>query len=141
MHNVGIVIENLPHAIAFFEALGLKVEGQVPVGGKWVDQVVGLDGVQCDIVMMCTPDGHSRIELTKFQSPKAIAYEPQNAPANAIGIRRIMFAVDNIDETVARLQKLGGEVFREIVKYEDAYRLCYVRGPEGLIVAIAQPLS
>ena len=141
MDHVGIVVEDLAAAIAFFGELGLEVEGEMPVEGPWVDRVCGLDGVQVDIAMMRTPDGHSRVELTKFRSPAAISAEPKVAPANTLGLRSIMFAVDDIDDTVARLRARGAELVGEVVQYEDIYRLCYLRGPEGIIVALAQPLS
>ena len=141
MDNVGIVFDDLATAIAFFVELGLELEGEMPVEGPWVDRVVGLDGVRVDIVMMRTPDGHSRLELTKFHKPTAISAEPTNAPANTLGIRRIMFAVDDIDDVVARLQKHGAELVGEVAQYEDKYRLCYLRGPEGILVALAEQLS
>ena len=140
MDNVGIVFEDLAAAVAFFIELGLEPEGEMTVEGDWVDRVVGLDGVRTDIAMMRTPDGHSRLELMKFQRPKAITAEPKNAPANTLGIRRIMFAVDDIDDVVTRLRARGAELIGEIAQYEDLYRLCYLRGPEGIIVALAQQL-
>lgn len=140
MDNVSIIVDDLAGAIAFFTELGLKLEGQMPVEGRWVDRIVGLDGVQVDIAMMRTPDGHGRVELTKFHRPAAISAEPKNAPVNTLGIRRIMFAVDNIDDTVARLQKAGAELVGEVAQYEDKYRLCYMRGPEGILVALAEQL-
>ena len=140
MDNVSIIVDDLAGAIAFFTELGLKLEGQMPVEGRWVDRIVGLDGVQVDIAMMRTPDGHGRVELTKFHRPAAISAEPKNAPVNTLGIRRIMFAVDNIDDTVARLQAAGAELVGEVAQYEDKYRLCYVRGPEGILVALAEQL-
>jgi catechol 2,3-dioxygenase-like lactoylglutathione lyase family enzyme len=139
MDNVGIVVEDLPGAIAFFKELGLELEGQTTVEGDWVDRVIGLDNVKSDIAMMRTPDGHSRLELSKFHRPAAVAAESKNAP-NTLGIGRIMFAVDDIDDVVARLQKRGAELVREIVRYEDSYRLCYMRGPEGILIALAQQL-
>ena len=141
MDNVLIVVDDLEAAIAFFVELGLELEGEAPVEGHWVDRVVGLDGVRADIAMMRTPDGHGRLELTKFHTPPAISSEPQNAPANTLGIRRIMFAVDDIDDVVARLRTHGAELVGEVAQYEDSYRLCYVRGPEGIIVALAEQLS
>ena len=140
MDNVGIVVEDLKAAIAFFIELGLKLEGEMTVEGEWVDRVVGLDGVQSDIAMMQTPDGHSRLELTKFQKPTANRTE-QNTPVNTLGILRIMFAVTNIDDVVARLRKRGAELVGEVAQYEDMYRLCYLRGPEGIIVALAEQLG
>ena len=139
MDNVGIVVEDLKAAIAFFVELGLELEGETTVEGQWVDRVVGLNGVRSDIVMMRTPDGHSRLELSKFQKPTAISTEP-NIPVNTLGIRRIMFAVTDIDDVVTRLKKHGAELVGEVAQYEDMYRLCYLRGPEGIIVALAEEL-
>jgi catechol 2,3-dioxygenase-like lactoylglutathione lyase family enzyme len=141
MDNVGIVVDDLAAAIAFFVELGLELEVEMPVEGRWVDRVVGLEGVRVDIAMMRTPDGHSRLELMRFQRPTAISSEPKNAPANTLGIRRIMFAVEDIDDVVARLQARGAELMGEVTQYEDRYRLCYLRGPEGIIVALAEQLS
>jgi catechol 2,3-dioxygenase-like lactoylglutathione lyase family enzyme len=140
MDNVGIVVNDLKAAIAFFVELGLELEGEMTVEGQWVDRVVGLSGVQNDIAMMRTPDGHSRLELMKFQKPAAISTK-QNTPVNTLGIRRIMFAVTDIDDVVARLQKRGAELVGEVAQYEDMYRLCYLRGPEGIIVALAEQLG
>jgi catechol 2,3-dioxygenase-like lactoylglutathione lyase family enzyme len=141
MDNVLIVVDDLEATTAFFAELGMELEGQTQVEGDWVDRTVGLDGVRADIVMMRTPDGHGRVELTKFHSPPAINSEPQNAPANTLGIRRIMFAVDDIDDVVARLRTHGAELVGELAQYEDSYRLCFVRGPEGIIVGLAEQLS
>src|SRR5437773_1398154 len=141
MDNVLIVVDDLEAAKAFFAELGMELEGETTVEGGWVDRVVGLDGVRADIVMMRTPDGHGRVELTKFHTPSAISSEPQNAPANTLGIRRIMFAVDDIDTTVAGLRAHGAELVGEMAQYEDSYRLCFVRGPEGIIVGLAEQLS
>lgn len=140
MDHVGIVVDDLDAAIAFFLELGLALEGEATVEGRWVDRVVGLDDVRVDIAMMRTPDGHSKLELTKFQTPPATTTEP-NAPANTLGLRRIMFAVDDIDDVVARLQAHGGELVGELDQYEEIYRLCYIRGPDGIIVALAEQLS
>lgn len=140
MDNVAIIVDDLKAAIAFFTELGLEFEGQTTVEGQWVDRVVGLDGVRSDIVMMRTPDGHSRLELSKFHKPKAIN-TGANTPVNTLGIRRIMFAVTDIDDVVARLQKQGAELVGEVVQYEDTYRLCYLRGPEGIMVALAEELG
>ena len=140
MDNVGIVVEDLKAAIAFFVELGLELEGETTVEGQWVDRVVGLNGVRSDIVMMRTPDGHSRLELSKFQKPTAISTEP-NIPVNTLGIRRIMFAVTDIDDVVTRLKKHGAELVGEVAQYEDMYRLCYLRGPEGIMVALAEQLG
>ncbi len=139
--NVGIVVDDLDAAIAFFEELCLEVEGRATAEGDWVDRVVGLQGTRSDIAMMHTPDGHGRLELSRFQHPPAVGPDPRSEPANTRGMGRIMFAVDDIDDVVERLQALGGELVGEIVQYEDAYRLCYVRGPEGIIVGLAQELS
>jgi len=140
MDNVGIVVNDLEAVIAFFVELGLELEGETTVEGRSVDRIVGLDGVRSDIAMMRTPDGHSRIELSKFHSPPATTAEP-NAPVNTLGIRRIMFAVKDIEDVLARLHAHGAELVGDVVQYEDSYRLCYVRGPEGIIVALAEPLS
>jgi catechol 2,3-dioxygenase-like lactoylglutathione lyase family enzyme len=140
MDNVGIVVEDLKAAIAFFVELGLELEGETTVEGQWVDRVVGLNGVRSDIVMMRTPDGHSRLELSKFQKPTAISTEP-NIPVNTLGIRRIMFAVTDIDDVVTRLKKHGAELVGEVAQYEDMYRLCYLRGPEGIMVALAEQVG
>ena len=141
MDNVGIVVDDLKAAVAFFVELGLELEGEMTVEGQWVDRVVGLKGVRNDIAMMRTPDGNSRLELMKFHSPTVIESEPKNAPANTLGIRRIMFAVDDINDVVARLEKQGAKLVGEVAQYEDMYRLCYLRGPEGIIVALAEQLG
>src|SRR5881392_3662522 len=140
MHNIGIVVDDLKAAISFFAELGLELEGETTVEGQWVDRVVGLDGVRSDIAMLRTPDGHSRLELAKFHTPPATTAEP-NAPVNTLGMGRIMFAVDDIEDVLARLQAHGAELVGEVVQYEDKYRLCYVRGPEGILVALAEQLS
>jgi catechol 2,3-dioxygenase-like lactoylglutathione lyase family enzyme len=140
MDNVAIVVDDLKAAIAFFVELGLELEGETTVEGQLVDRIVALDGVRSDIAMLRTPDGHSRLELTKFHTPPATTAEP-NAPVNTLGMGRIMFAVDNIEDVLARLQAHGAELVGEVVRYEDSYRLCYVRGPEGIIVALSEPLS
>lgn len=139
LHNVGIVVEDLKAAIAFFAELGLELEGETTVEGQWVDRIVALNGVRSDIAMMRTPDGHSRLELTKFQRPTATSVGLK-APVNTLGIRRIMFAVEDIKEVLTRLQAHGAELVGEIVQYEDMYLLCYVRGPEGILIALAEPL-
>src|SRR5919112_1485102 len=140
MDNVSIVVEDLEAATAFFVELGLELEGQAVVEGRSVDRLVGLDGVRADIAMVRTPDGHGRIELTRYHNPPAISAEP-NPPVNMLGIRRIMFAVENIEEVLARLQARGAELIGELMQYEDSYRLCYVRGPEGIMVALAEQLG
>ena len=140
MDNVGIVVDDLAGAIAFFVELGLELEGEATVEGELVDRVVGLEGVRSDIAMLRTPDGHSRVELSKFHTPAAVRAEP-NAPVNRLGMGRIMFAVDDIDAVVAGLRARGSELVGEVLQYEDSYRLCYVRGPEGILVALAEKLS
>lgn len=141
MDNVGIVVDDLGAATAFFVELGMELVGEAPVQGRWLDRVLGLDDVRVDIAMMRTPDGHSRLELTKYHSPAAVHGGPERAPSNALGIRRIMFAVDDLDDVLARLLGRGGELVGEVEQYGDSYRLAYVRGPEGIIVALAQPLG
>ena len=141
MDNVLIVVEDLDAAKAFFAELGLELEGETQVEGPWVDSTVGLSDVRADITMMRTPDGHGRVELSKFHTPAAVRAEPENAPSNALGIRRIMFAVEDIDDVVARLRGHGAELVGEIAQYEDLYRLCFVRGPEGIIIGLAEQLS
>jgi len=140
MDHVGVVVDDLPAAIAFFTELGLELDGEAQVEGHWVDCVVGLDGVQVDIAMMRTPDGHGRLELTKFRRPKAASVERKDTPANTLGIRRIMFAVKDIENVLARLRAHGAELVGNLTQYEDSYRLCYIRGPEGMIIALAEPL-
>jgi catechol 2,3-dioxygenase-like lactoylglutathione lyase family enzyme len=140
MDNVGIVVDDLAAAIAFFVVLGLELEGEATVEGPSVDRVVGLEGVRSDIAMMRTPDGHGRIELSKFHTPSARTAEP-NAPVNRLGMGRIMFTGDDIEEVLARLQAHGGELVGEVTRYEDTYVLCYVRGPEGILIALAEQLS
>ncbi len=140
MDNVLIVVDDLEAAKAFFAELGMELEGQMPVEGRYVDLLVGLENVRCEIAMMRTPDGHGRIELDKFHTPAAVRTEPKNTPVNTLGIRRIMFAVDDIEDVLARLRAHGAELIGEITQYEDMYRLCYIRGPEGIIVALAEQL-
>jgi catechol 2,3-dioxygenase-like lactoylglutathione lyase family enzyme len=140
MDNVGLVVDDLKAATAFFVELGRALEGEMTVEGHWVDRVVGLGGVRNDIAMLRTPDRHSRLELMKFHAPPATTAEP-NAPVNTLGIRRIMFAVDDIAEVRSRLQARGAELVGEVVQYEDKYRLCYLRGPEGIIIALAEQLN
>ncbi|HEX8123793.1 MAG TPA: VOC family protein [Solirubrobacteraceae bacterium] len=140
MDNILIVVEDLEAAKAFFCELGMEVVGETQVEGPWVDSVVGLDGVRADITMLRTPDGHGRVELTRFHTPPAVRAEPEDAPVNALGLRRIMFAVDDLDDVVARLRTHGVELVREIAQYEDLYRLCFVRGPEGILVGLAEEL-
>ncbi len=139
MDHVGIVVDDLANAISFFTELGLALEVEMPVEGQWVDRVVGLEGVDVDIAMMRTPDGQSRIELTRFRSPASVS--AGHTSPNALGIRRIMFAVQDIDDVVARLRSRGADLLGDIAQYEDLYRLCYVRGPEGIIVALAEQIG
>ena len=140
MDNVLIVVDDLQAAKAFFTELGMELEGETTVEGRWVDRVVGLDDVRADIAMMRTPDGHNRVELTKFHRPPAVRAQPENAPANTLGIRRIMFTVDDIDDAVARLRNRGAKLVGELAQYEDKYRLCFLRGPEGIIIGLAEEL-
>ena len=141
MDSVLIVVEDLEAAKAFFAELGMELEGEVPVEGRWVDRVVGLNNVHADIAMMRTPDGYSRLELTKFHMRPPVRTEPESAPANTLGIRRIMFAVDDVDDVVARLRSHGAELVGEIAQYEDIYRLCFLRGPEGVIIGLVEELK
>jgi catechol 2,3-dioxygenase-like lactoylglutathione lyase family enzyme len=141
MDNVLIVVEDLEAAKAFFIELGMELDGETQVEGRWAGEVVGLEDVRADIVMLRTPDGNSRVELSKFHTPPAVRAEPEDAPANALGIRRIMFTVDNIDDTVARAETHGAELLDKIAQYDDAYRLCFIRGPEGIIIGLAEPLG
>src|ERR687883_1087252 len=138
MDNVLIVVDDLEAAKAFFVELGMELEGETEVEGPSVDSTVGLNDVRADITMMRTPDGHGRVELTKFHTPPAVKAEPESAPANTLGLRRIMFAVDDVDDVVARLRSRGGELVGEIVRYEDIYRVCFLRGPEGIIIGVAE---
>ena len=141
MDNVGIVVEDLAAAIEFFRELGLDLEGRAMVEGEWAGRVTGLGGQRVEIAMMRTPDGHGRLELSRFLAPRVVA-DHRNAPVNALGYLRVMFAVDDIDETLARVRKRGAElVSSEVVQYEDAYRLCYIRGPEGLLIGLAEELA
>lgn len=140
LDHVSVVVDDLEAAIAFFTALGMTVEGKAPVEGPWVDRVNAIENVRVDIVMMGTPDGHGRLELTKFHHPKLVAIEPAIAPPNALGLRSLMFTVENIDDTVTRLLAHGGELIGEVVQYEDKYRLCYMRGPADIIVSLAEEL-
>ena len=141
MHNILIVVEDLEAAKAFFAELGMELEGEATNEGPWVGRIIGLEDVRCDIAMMRTPDGHGGIELAKFHTPAAISPEPANAPTNTLGLRRIMFAVENVDDVVARLRTHGAELVGEIAQYEDVYRLCFLRGPEGIIIGLAEKLS
>jgi len=140
MDNVLIVVEDMEAAKAFFFELGMELEGEMPLEGRFVDRVVGLENVRCEIATLRTPDGHGKVELSKFHAPAAIRSEPQNAPANTLGIRRIMFAVDNVDDVVTRLRTHGAELVGEVAQYEDIYRVCFIRGPEGIILGLAEEL-
>ena len=141
MDNVGIVVEDLPATIAFFRELGLELEGQTVIEGEWSGRVTGLPDQRVEIAMMHTPDGHSRLELSRFLTPPVVA-DHRNAPVNALGYLRVMFAVDDVDDTLARLSKHGAKlVSSEVVQYEDSYRLCYIRGPEGLLIGLAEELG
>ncbi|KQZ40116.1 VOC family protein [Duganella sp. Root1480D1] len=139
MDNVGIVVEDLDAAIGFFTELGLQLEGRAPIEGDWADGITGLRGMRVEIAMMRTPDGHSRLELSRFLAPAVVA-DHRVAPVNALGYLRVMFAVDDIDDTVARLGKLGAKLVGDVVQYENVYRLCYIRGPEGILIGLAQEL-
>lgn len=140
MDHVSVVVDDLPAAVAFFTTLGMALEGEASVEGPWVDRLNGLEGVQVDIATMLTPDGHGRVELTKFREPDLIEAEPASASPNTLGLRQIMFAVEDLDDTVVRLRAHGAELIGEAVQYEDQYRLCYMRGPAGIIVALAEEL-
>lgn len=140
MDNVLIVVNDLEAAKAFFAELGMELEGESQVEGPWADSVVGLENVRADIAMMRTPDGHGRVELSRFHTPAAVSTEPKHPPSNALGIRRIMFAVDDLDDVLARLRPLGAELVGEVAQYEDIYRVCFIRGPEGVILGLAEQL-
>ncbi|PWU04306.1 MAG: glyoxalase [Bacteroidetes bacterium] len=140
MDNMGIVVESLDNTIAFFEELGLTLEGRTTVEGEWVARVTGVKGQQAEIAMMVTPDGNSRLEISRFINPAVIS-DHRTAPVNALGYLRVMFAVSDIDETVAKLQKIGAKLVGEIVNYEGLYRLCYIRGPEGILIGLAEQLT
>lgn len=140
MHNVGIVVESLDNAISFFSEIGLKLEARQMVEGEWAGRVTGLGNQSVEIAMMVTPDGHSRLELSRFITPPTIS-DHRTAPVNSLGYLRVMFTVDNLEELLSRLTKHGSEVVGEVVQYEDVYRLCYIRGPEGLLVGLAEQLS
>jgi catechol 2,3-dioxygenase-like lactoylglutathione lyase family enzyme len=140
LDHVSVVVDDLPAAIAFFTVLGMTREGEALIEGPWVDRVNALEGVRVDIVMMRTPDGHGRLELTKFRNPNLVEIEPANAPPNSLGLRSVMFTVESVDDTVARLHANGAELIGEVVQYENKYRLCYLRGPAGIIVSLAEEL-
>ena len=140
LDNVGIVVEDLDAAIAFFTELGLELEGRAPIEGDWAGDVTGLPGQRVEIAMMRTPDGHGRLELCRYLAPPVVA-DHRRAPVNALGYLRVMFAVEDLDDTLARLRKHGAELVEKVVRYEDAYRLCYIRGPEGILIGLAQELG
>jgi catechol 2,3-dioxygenase-like lactoylglutathione lyase family enzyme len=140
MDNVGIVVDDLPATIEFFRELGLELEGQFTIEGEWSGRVTGLRDQRVEVAMMRTPDGHSRLELSRFVTPPVVA-DHRSAPVNALGYLRVMFAVDDLDDTLARLRKHGAELVDEVVRYEDAYRLCYIRAPDGLLIGLAQELG
>lgn len=140
MDNVGIVVESLDDAVAFFTELGLKLEGQGMIDGPWAGRVTGLDSQRVEVAMMVTPDGHSRLELSRFLNPPVVA-DHRKAPVNALGYLRAMFAVSDIDEVLERLRKRGAQIVGDVVQYENAYRLCYIRGPEGILIGLAEPLA
>jgi catechol 2,3-dioxygenase-like lactoylglutathione lyase family enzyme len=141
MDHVSVVVVDLPAAISFFTTLGMALDGEAAVAGDWVDRINGLESVQVDIVMMRTPDGHGRLELTKFRNPKLVEIEPAIAPPNTQGLRSVMFTVESVDDTVARLRAHGAELVGEVAQYEEKYRLCYMRGPADIIVALAEELA
>ncbi|MGD1217118.1 VOC family protein [Streptomyces krungchingensis] len=141
MDNVLIVVADLDAVIAFFVELGMELEGRMRLEERWVERVIGVDDARQEIAMLRTPDGHGRIELAMFHTPEAISAEPKDAPANTLGIRRVMFAVDDIDDVIARLRTHGAELVGEVGQFEDIYRLCYVRGPEGIVVGLAEQLN
>src|ERR1051325_1451757 len=139
MDNIGIVVESLDTAISFFAELGMELEGRTTIEGDWAGRVTGLPFQRVEIAMMVTPDGHSRLELSRFLNPPVVA-DHRNAPVNALGYLRVMFAVDDIDETLARLRSRGAQLVGDVVQYKEAYRLCYIRGPEGLLIGLAEEL-
>ena len=141
MDNVAIVVDDLDAAVAFFTELGMELEGKGQIEGLWADRTVGLDGVRSDIAMMRTPDGHSKLELTKYHAPAADGAEPENPSPNTLGLHRVMFAVDDIHDTVARLRAHGAELLGEVAQYESIFLLCYLRGPAGIIVALAEQIG
>ena len=141
LDHVSVVVDDLPAAIAFFTTLGMTADGEASIEGPWVDRINGLEGVQVHIVMMRTPDGHGRLELTKFRNPQLVEIEPAIAPPNTPGLRSVMFTVESVDDTVARLRAKGAELIGEVAQYEEMYRLCYMRGPAGIIVALAEELA
>lgn len=141
MDNVGVVVEDLDAAIAFFTELGMELEGRAQIEGLWADQTVGLDGVRSEIAMMRIPGAHGRLELATYHAPALVGAEPEVAPPNTVGLHRVMFAVDDLDDTLARLRSHGAEVLGDVARYEDSYRLCYLRGPSGIILALAEAVT
>ncbi|MEE1815878.1 VOC family protein [Streptomyces sp. SP18ES09] len=141
MDNVGIVVGDLDAAVAFFTELGMELEGRAPIEGSWAGRVVGLDGMRCEIAMMRIPGAPGRLELAQYHAPEAITPEPATTPANTLGLHRVMFAVDDIEDTLARLRPHGAELVGEVMRFEDSYLLCYLRGPSGIIVGLAEQLS
>ena len=141
LDHISVVVEDLTAAVDFFTTLGMTKEGEAPIEGEWVDRINGIEGIKVEIAMMKTPDGHGQLELTKFHNPKLVEIEPAIAPPNALGLRSVMFTVESVDDTVASLRAKGGELIGEVVQYEDKYRLCYMRGPAGIIVSLAEELS
>src|SRR5438046_1554763 len=141
LDHVSVVVEDLAAAVEFFTSLGMTVQGEAPIEGPWVDRINGIEGIQVDIVMMGTPDGHRQLELTKFRNPKLVEITPAIAPPNALGLRSVMFTVESVDDTVARLRANGAELVGDVAQFEDRYRLCYLRGPAGIIVPLSQDIS
>jgi catechol 2,3-dioxygenase-like lactoylglutathione lyase family enzyme len=139
MDNMGIVVESLDAAVAFFTELGMRLEGRAMIEGEWAGRITGLGNQRVEVAMMVTPDGHSRLELSRFLAPPVVA-DHRNAPVNALGYLRVMFAIENIDETLARLQQYGAQLVGDVVQYQQSYRLCYIRGPEGLLIGLAEEL-
>jgi len=140
MDNVGIVVEDLDAAVEFFSELGLELEGRAPIEGDWADRVTGLRGMRVEVAMMCTPDGHSRLEISRFLAPRVVA-DHRNAAVNSFGYLRVMFTVEDIDDTLARLGRRGATLVSDVVQYQDTYRLCYIRGPEGILIGLAEELG
>lgn len=140
LDHVSVVVDDLAAAVAFFTALGMKIEGEARIEGEWVDRINALEGIEIDVVMMQTPDGHGRLELTKFHHPQLVEVEPAIAPPNTPGLRSVMFTVESVEDAVARLRPHGGELIGEVVEYEETYKICYLRGPAGIIVALAEEL-
>jgi catechol 2,3-dioxygenase-like lactoylglutathione lyase family enzyme len=139
MDNMGIVVESLDATVAFFTELGMRLEGRAMIEGEWAGRITGLGNQRVEVAMMVTPDGHSRLELSRFLAPPVVA-DHRNAPVNALGYLRVMFAIENIDETLARLQQYGAQLVGDVVQYQQSYRLCYIRGPEGLLIGLAEEL-